>query len=136
MSTETKYQILEKNGKKYLKICGSDEIFEGKGKRFFFGNDDDMQLAVYRVKGKLYCLNNICPHRHQDQMHNGIIRELRVMCPAHGWTYSLVDGQNVIKKQGVKSLDSFDIFEEDGFVYVEEPVFVIPKWRRSKMSGD
>ena len=29
-----------------------------------------------------------------------------------------------------------DIFEEDGFVYVEEPVFVIPKWRRSEISGD
>jgi len=135
MDKKIEYESIRFGERLFLKICKSDEIYEGKGKRFFFGDDNDMQLAVYRVGGKLYCLNNICPHRHQDQMHNGIISDLKVMCPAHGWTYSLEDGQNVIKKQGVKSLDSFEIFESDGYVFVEKPVFKIPKWRNSDESG-
>ncbi len=128
------YETVEINGRIFLNLCRSDEIFEGKGKRFLFGDDLDMQIAVYRVNGKLYCLNNICPHRHQDKMHKGIIKGLNVMCPEHGWTYSLVDGSNIIKKQGVKSLDSYEIFEENGIVYVEKPEFKIPKWRRTDSS--
>ena len=129
MNRHFKYEEVFIDGKVFLKICESGDIYEGKGKRFFYGDDHDMQVAVYRVGGKLYCLNNICPHRHQDKMHEGIIRGLNVMCPAHGWTYSLVDGKNVSKKQGVKSLESYDVFEKDGFVYIEKPDFSPAKWK-------
>ncbi len=129
------YETVEINGRIFVKLCSSEDIFEGRGKRFRFGDDLDMQIAVYRANDKLYFLNNICPHRHQDKMHKGIIRDLNVMCPEHGWTYSLVNGQNVIKKQGVKSLESYEIFEKDGVVYVEQPVFKIPKWRRSDLNN-
>lgn len=131
MNKKTQYTKITKNGKTYLKICKSSDLFAGKGKRFFFGDDYVMQLAVFRIKSKLYCLHNICPHRYQDVIHQGIIKDLQVTCPAHGWTYSLEDGQNIIRKQGIKSLATFEIFEEEGSVYIEEPVFQIPKWRQS-----
>ncbi|MFA5512593.1 MAG: Rieske 2Fe-2S domain-containing protein [Candidatus Kapaibacterium sp.] len=114
----------------FIYVCKSDEVYEGKGKQVIFTEDDDFQIAVFRVKGKLYALDNICPHRHADSIFEGIIKDLTVMCPLHGWTYSLEDGRNIDRRQGVKSLGSHKIFERDGKVYVEKPHFEIPKWRR------
>jgi NAD(P)H-dependent nitrite reductase small subunit len=114
----------------YLKICKSDEIYEGKGKQFVFEEDDDFQIAIFRVNGSLYALDNICPHRHADRIFDGIIKDKTVMCPLHGWTYNLENGKNIDLRQGIKSLKSYKVFENDGVVYLEKPEFEIPKWRR------
>ena len=124
------YARVQFDGKEYLELCKSSDIFEGKGKRFNLGDDTVEQVAVFRVDGNLYCLSNICPHRHQDQIFNGIIDELNVICPVHGWTYSLETGENVIKRQGIKSLSRYEIFEKDGMIYMEVPKFTIPVWRQ------
>lgn len=127
---EVQNNYIVKNGKKYIQICKSSDIIEGKGRQIFFDGDDDFQVAVFRIKNILYALDNICPHRHADRIFEGIIKEMTVMCPLHGWTYSLESGQNIDQRQGVKSLAKYDIFETDGFVYIEEPNFKIPVWRR------
>ena len=114
----------------FIKICKSKEVFESKGLKIQFDGDDDFQLAIFRVNGNLYCLENICPHRHADRIFEGIIDNLTVMCPLHGWTYSLETGQNVNQRQGIKSLKNFKVIEIDGNVYIEKPNFEIPKWRR------
>ncbi len=123
------FSLIDINGKKYIKICPSKEIFERKGKRFQIEDDYDKQVAIFRLNGKLYCLHNICPHRHQDQIHNGIIKDGTVTCPLHGWSYYIDTGENTNPKQGLKKLDTFEIFEQDGFVFIEYPQFKIPKWR-------
>lgn len=121
----------EIGGKVYAKICKSTELFEGKGRQFVFSEDSDMQVAVFRIKGKLLALSNICPHRHQDKIHEGIIKSGNIICPAHGWTYNMETGRNTDLRQGIKSLVKYDIYEEDGFVWVEKPdSSVIPAWRR------
>lgn len=124
------YESIQKDGKQFFRVCKSVDVYENRGKRIEFPGDDDYVIAVFRYKGDLYCLWNICPHRHQDQIHNGIIKDGAVTCPLHGWTYNLHDGSNVIQRQGIKSLKSFDIFEEKGYVYIEKPEIDIPKWRR------
>lgn len=125
-----KFTIIEINGKKYIKICRSGDVFEKKGKRFQIEDDYDKQVAIFRVNGKLYCFQNICPHRHQDQIHNAIIKDNTISCPLHGWTYYLETGDNTNPRQGRKKLDTFEIFERDGYIYIEYPEFKIPKWRR------
>lgn len=117
------------DGKKYLILCPSSEIFEGKGKKFQFGEEFEMQIAVFRYKGELFAVYNICPHRHIDRIYDGILRDGFVMCPEHGWTYSLYTGENKFQKQGQKGLKKFEVFEKNGFVYIEEPTFEIPKWK-------
>lgn len=125
------FEILERDGIEYLNLCDSSFISEGKGRQFLFGDDIEKQVAVFRVKGILYCLTNICPHRHQDQIHNGFIDDLNVICPVHGWTYSLETGDNKNLKQGIKKLDSFKIFEESNRVFIELPQFKLPLWRET-----
>lgn len=115
----------------YIFLCSSDKIYEGKGYQFLFDDDHDKQLAVFRRQGKLYCLSNICPHRHQDKIYDGIIDDMKVSCPEHGWTYSLETGQNINPLQGLRSLKKFDIIEKGGKIYIEYPQFEIPKWREN-----
>jgi nitrite reductase/ring-hydroxylating ferredoxin subunit len=114
----------------FIKICNSKDVFESKGIKIQFDGDDDFQLALFRVNGNLYCLENICPHRHADRIFEGIIDDFTVMCPLHGWTYSLETGQNMDQRQGIKSLRSFKVIEIEDYVYIEKPDFEIPKWRR------
>jgi len=119
------------NNKEYCKIAKSRDISEGKGYRFDFPYDDDMQIAVFRVISKLYCLYNICPHRHQDRIFESLIDydKMTITCPLHYWTYSLETGDNINQKHGIRHLAKYDIFEENGEIWVEKPPLNIPKWR-------
>lgn len=129
---EPRYLEKEENGKIFAMIANSKDISDGRGYKFQFPEDDDMQIAVFRYAGKLYCLHNICPHRHAERIFEAIINEDKtVTCPLHFWTYSLETGMNVNQKQGIKNLKKYDIFEIDGKVWVEKPPFAPPKWRDS-----
>ncbi len=125
------FREVEVEGRIFAEVCKSDEISEGKGRKIEFPEDIDMQVAVFRLEGKLFALQNICPHRHADRIHEGIIRNGNVTCPLHGWTYEVKSGRNINIRQGRKSLIKYDVFEDNGSVYVEKPsIEAIPKWRR------
>ncbi len=128
---ESKFPEKEIGGVVYARVCRSEDVFERQGKRIAFAEDIDMQIAIFRLGGKVHCLHNICPHRHADRMHDGIIRNGEVTCPLHGWTYFIESGENADPRQGRKNLAKYAVFEEDGYVWVEKPdIKAIPKWRR------
>lgn len=129
---ENGFPSLEKNGITYLKVIKSTDLLEGKGIKIQFIEDLDKQVAIIRINGEIYCLDNICPHRHADRIYEGIVKKdkMTIMCPLHGWTYSLHTGENINKIQGLKSLSKYDAFEENGDIYIEKPTFEIPMWRR------
>jgi nitrite reductase [NAD(P)H] small subunit len=128
---EESFPEIEKDGEIFAMVCKSVDVYEGKGKQIKFPEDLDMQIALFRMKGIVYALENICPHRHADKIFDGIIKDMTVMCPLHGWTYEIDTGLNVIKQQGVKSLRKYEVFEEAGEVWVGKPkTDVIPMWRK------
>ncbi len=118
------------SSEKYIAVCKSSELYEGKGKKIQFPEDDDFQVAIFRIDGQLYCLDNICPHRHADRIYEGFVKNGTVTCPLHGWSYSLDSGQNINQLQGIKSLSKYEIFEKNGTIYIEKPVFSLPRWRQ------
>lgn len=124
-----KYETFEKNSRQFLYVCKSEDVIEKKGVKIQFPEDIDFQVAIIRLNGTLHCLDNICPHRHADKIYDGIIKEDTVICPLHGWTYSIITGENTNKHQGLKFLKKYLIYEEDGNVFIEKPDFKIPKWR-------
>lgn len=129
---EKQYPAIEKDGKVFCDVMAAKDLVEKKGKRVSFSEDPDWELAVFRIEGELYCVTNICPHRHQPEIYNGILTGTELMCPLHGWTYSLETGQNVNTHQGIKSLKQFEIFEQDGRIYVEKPTSdSTPLWRKN-----
>lgn len=94
-------------------ICKINELIEGKGKRFIL---DDIDIAVFLIKGQVYVLSNICPHQHSAIIHDGFIDNEFVVCPAHGWKFRLSDGK---KENGYNGLKSFPVKIENEKVYVE-----------------
>jgi nitrite reductase/ring-hydroxylating ferredoxin subunit len=53
----------------------------------------EIQIAVFNVDGKLYCIANKCQHQ-GGPLSKGILdKEKKVVtCPWHGWKYSIIDG--------------------------------------------
>jgi len=97
----------------YSKLCPADELTERKGRRFVVG---ETEIALFKINGLIFALNNICPHLHASIMHDGFIEDECVVCPSHGWEFNLSDGK---RKSGGKGIDSYDVKISDGFVYVK-----------------
>lgn len=113
----------------YLCVAKSDEIKEGKGKQIKLGEEYEKQVAILRHCNKLYCLSNICPHRHLDSIYKGILIDGKVICPEHGWAYDLTTGLNVDSRKGIKSLKVYEVVEIEGLVFIPEIRFELPRWK-------
>lgn len=118
------------DGKLLVKVCRVEELIPEKGKKIKFDDDIDMEVSIFKINDKYYCVSNICPHKHQPLIYKGIVKGCTVTCPAHGWTYDLETGDNTNRHQGIKKLKKYDIFEIDGYIYIEKPKLEIPKWRQ------
>lgn len=101
----------------FIKICKTSEIYNRKGKRFQL--DDENEIAVFKVEGKFYAVDNICPHNHTSQIYDGYIEELYVACPVHGFQFHLVTGEQPTK-MGCR-LRTFELKIENETIYVKRP---------------
>ncbi len=135
IDSSIKKETIIHEGREFIFLCHTNQICEGNGYQFEFDGDSDKQIALFRIKGNLYCLYNVCPHRHTHLIYKGIINEGEIICPAHGWTYSLETGRNVNPQQGIKSLKKYETIEQNGKIFIEKPLFDIPKWRTGNYSN-
>lgn len=86
--------------REFVHAAKISEIFDRRGKRIRI---DDEELALFKVDGKLYAINNVCAHQHISALHQGELSGLEVTCPMHGWTYSLETGKSVSGSGCVKT---------------------------------
>jgi multimeric flavodoxin WrbA/nitrite reductase/ring-hydroxylating ferredoxin subunit len=91
-------------------LCTIKELPTGKSRQFLVSNDKGtkkIQVAVFNVDGKFYCISNKCQHQ-GGPLSKGILDEQKkvVICPWHGWKYSIIDGKAPHK--GGDSVDSYD----------------------------
>ncbi len=75
---------------------------------------DGVEVAVFNVGGRLYALDNSCPHQGAP-LSDGWIEGTTVTCPWHAWCFNLTDGKMTMGFDGV---DTFDVKIEDGRVWV------------------
>lgn len=87
----------------YKKVCKLNDLREKYGKKFLV---DDVEVAIFKVDGKIYALSNICPHQHTSLIYDGFIEDGCVVCPAHGWEFSLETGK---MRTGSRGLDSYPV---------------------------
>lgn len=89
----------------------------------------DTQLAVFKVRGKYYCTQQMCPHKRAFVLSDGLIGEDReknklwVSCPYHKRNYEL-GGADAGKcgNDDEVNIATFPVEErEDGWVYVKLP---------------
>ena len=97
----------------FTPLCSFNELREKNGKRFII---DDVEIAVFRLDGKIYALSNICPHQHTAMIYDGFIENSCVVCPAHGWMFDLRTGKT---PTGGKGLDVYETKVIAGRVFVK-----------------
>ena len=94
-------------------VCKENVLKEKVGKKFLI---NDVEIALFKVDGKIYALNNLCPHQHSALIYDGFIEEGHVVCPAHGWEFNLKTGNT---RSGCRGLDAYEVKVEDGKIYAK-----------------
>jgi multimeric flavodoxin WrbA/nitrite reductase/ring-hydroxylating ferredoxin subunit len=98
------------NSPTFRYLCRVKELPAGKSRQFSVSSDKgtkEIQIAVFNVNGKFYCISNKCQHQ-GGPLSNGILDEEKkvVTCPWHGWKYSIIDGKAPHK--GGDSVNSYE----------------------------
>lgn len=111
-------EILKKlEDKSYQRVCSLGDLQNGKGKRFLI---DDVDIALFKINGKVHALNNICPHQHTALIFEGFLEDNYVVCPSHGWKFDIETGK---KPSGSNGLEAYKVKLVGDDVYVK----IIPK---------
>jgi nitrite reductase (NADH) small subunit len=79
-------------GPNWLRVGRIEEIGLGQGRCFKIG---ERQIAVFRPRGgELRAIGAVCPHR-AGPLAQGVVGRDIVICPFHGFKFSLVDGHGL-----------------------------------------
>lgn len=96
----------------FVAVCAVDEIPEGQGRVFQAAG---REIALFRIGGQFYALDNICPHR-GGPLGEGIVCGTEVTCPWHAWSFDLRTGAYTFDPE--LAVEKFEVRVEDGQVQV------------------
>lgn len=66
------------------------DIPEGSGISVM--TSDDREVALFKIDGKIYAIDNECPHA-GGPLSEGFVRDGVVTCPWHNWEFKLKTGK-------------------------------------------
>jgi nitrite reductase/ring-hydroxylating ferredoxin subunit len=110
--------------KEFIRACSIRDIPKRRGKEIVF--DEETQVAIFNIDGKLFAVSNICPHQHAPVIAEGYIEDCTITCPLHGWVYDLESGRAI---GGNGRLKCYDIYLDGDDVMLEKPEPEEPTWR-------
>lgn len=106
----------------WTSLCELEELKEGSGMYVEIGG---FELAVFLSGGKVYVLDNLCPHA-GGSLAGGYVENGCAVCPMHHWPFRLDNGQMPdAPGVGVKAYPS-RLVERDGksaLVQAELPIY-------------
>ena len=98
----------------WQKAFAVEELVSGQAKLFRYS---PRQIAVFRVKEKLFAIDNRCPHEGYPLVDGQVDSDgCLLTCVWHNWKFKLDDGECVLGGDHVRS---YDVKEEDGHVWVD-----------------
>ncbi len=100
---------------RFVKVTQLDRLREGKGSSC---RVDGREVALFLVKGKIYAIENLCPHQHVPVLDEGAIEGTVLTCPMHGWQFDLATGRAV---NAASRLTGFDVRIDGDDVLVAIP---------------
>lgn len=114
----------EPRAHEFIYGCKLEEL-PANGKRGKVVVAEHDEIAIFKIKEKIYAISNICPHQSTPLLAEGYVDKeaLTVECPMHGWRYHIDTGKSVGGGAGVKS---YVTRVADGVVWVEEPTPAAP----------
>jgi NAD(P)H-dependent nitrite reductase small subunit len=101
---------------RFVKICSVSELTEYEGKNFEI--DDETEIALFKVKGKIFAVDNICPHNHIPGIAGGHIDRTYVTCPVHGFKFNLQTGKQ--PGRAGCTLRTFKVKISEGEIFVKK----------------
>ncbi len=100
-------------GTRRVRVAAESDLFDGAGLAVKAG---DKAIALFRVEGRFYAIDNACPHR-GGPLAEGDVEGHIVHCPWHGWTWDVRTGLN--PRQPASKVNCFAVSVEDGSVFVD-----------------
>jgi len=70
-------------------VCRVSELLEGHGRLVEIEGEG---IALFRVGGEVYAIENSCPHRN-GPLAFGDLRGYTVYCPLHAWAFDVRTGK-------------------------------------------
>lgn len=99
----------------WVLVANVDQISLGQGRCFLVGT---RRVAVFRLrKGEVYALDAVCPHR-DGPLAEGVVGQGIVVCPLHGYKFSLLDGCGLDNDFAV---NSYPAEVRDGMLFLRLP---------------
>ncbi len=98
----------------YTRLCSEAEIPPATGKCVAVG---DRMFGVFRHGGKVYVIDDLCPHRGGSLGSGPLDGNGVVTCPWHGWRYSVVTGINAVNPNS--RVPVYNVRLVDGWVEAE-----------------
>lgn len=69
-------------------VARADELGEGEKRSMPLGQEE---IALYRVEGRVYAIDNRCPHR-GGPLAEGSLQGHIAICPLHAWRFDVRTG--------------------------------------------
>jgi nitrite reductase (NADH) small subunit len=98
-----------------VRVASVADVPAGEGRVVQAGQH---MLAPFNVEGRLYAIDNACPHR-GGPLGEGDLDGRVVSCPWHAWRWDVTTGLNVNNPS--IAMACFPVSVADGEVFVELP---------------
>lgn len=98
----------------FVEIAKESDLRDGEAKALEVG---DIEIALCRVDGKFYAVDNICTHA-DERMAPGGMEGCAIICPRHGAKFDVRNGE-VLSMPAAQRLPTFETKVENGKVYVK-----------------
>ena len=95
-----------------IDVCASSDVPE-KGKHVV--TVGALAIALVRVEGRVYGVDNRCPHR-DGELGHGDLDGFHLFCPLHAWVFDVRDGRGFFPKGA--EVACFEVKESSGRVFV------------------
>lgn len=102
----------------FVPVARVSDLFQNRGRLVRVEGEE---IALWRIDGKIYAINNACPHQHFSMLHQGTLDGIYVTCPMHGWSFSLEDGR---ARSGNGRAKTYRVKVVGGEVHIEKPAAV------------
>lgn len=97
----------------WVKVCKDDALLPGNATEYLYEKE---RIAVFRTADGYYAIDNVCPHQ-GALLNEGVVRNNRVTCPWHAWSFGLKDG--VCNINARLNLETYPVKLEEGFVWLD-----------------
>lgn len=97
----------------FVEVAKLNDIPDGGAKVF---NVEDVSIAVCRVEGEVYAIENRCSHDN-GPLGEGILKGKCIECPRHGAQFDITTGA-VVRMPAYGPIETFEVIVEDDIVYV------------------